>query len=106
MTSAASLYCQSYLTIRKDSGYYYTQSGELRYRGGYGLSVTDMLQWQPKVCWWQPGYIDVTGDSVSRGNFAGYLYSPLIALDRRRNFPDKRILAGEDFKDNPESNSE
>ena len=83
------VYVLSYVPRRVDGSYSVTQSGKIRY--GLGTATSDIEQWNPKNCWWQPGFIDIDGAKTSRGNRAGYWYSPLIAIDRKLNFPDKRL---------------
>src|SRR5688500_12446988 len=52
-----------------------------RFRCSGGLSVTDVDHWQPRFMWWEP-FRDVSGKDTSRGNLLGYVYSPLIRIDR------------------------
>lgn len=88
-------YIISYLPRRSRGSYGLTQAGELRY--GFGLSVSDLEQWSPDGCWWQPSFRDVEGEMTSRGNGRGYFYSPLIALDRRLSFHDRVLFTADDL---------
>jgi hypothetical protein len=74
------LYAAGYLVLTLCGGYHFSQSGEPRYVSG--MSVSDIIEWDPKGLWWQGRYRFAGGEYGSRGNFAGYVYSPLIALDR------------------------
>jgi hypothetical protein len=89
------VYVISYLPRRSSEGYQITQTGNLRYVTG--LSVSDFMQWNPVGCWWQPRYNHVDGKVRSRGNMLGYFYSPLIAVDRKFNYPDLDIFTGEEL---------
>lgn len=92
-------YLISYLPIRARGSYKLTQSGELRY--GFGLSMSDLRQWNPEGCWWQGSFRNIRGEISTRGNSLGYFYCPLIAIDRKFNFPDKVLFTEENFnKDN------
>ena len=74
------LYVLSYVVLSLLGGYVFWQSGELRYK--HGLSVSDIIHWEPSGCVYQHGFRDIHGETVSRGNILGYIYSPLIRLDR------------------------
>ena len=84
-------YLVSYLILSALGGYRFDQSGELRYASA-GLSVSDLVMWHPAGCWYQRRLRGITGDHTSRGNFLGYLYSPLIVLDRALVHRTKRII--------------
>jgi len=77
------LYVCSYVAMSAAGGYSYSQSGRVRYNAGQGLSVSDLVMWHPKWTWYQNEFVDVSGKISSRGNTLGYLYSPLIILDRK-----------------------
>ena len=83
-------YVISYLPRRAEGAYRMTQSGDIRYQ--IGLPVSDLSQWNPNGCWWQPHFRNAQSEPQSRGNSWGYFYSPLITLDRKLSFPDKIIL--------------
>jgi hypothetical protein len=87
------VYIISYLPRRSSEGYQITQTGNLRYETG--ISVSDFMQWNPVGCWWQSRFNNVDGEVQSRGNILGYFYSPLIAVDRKFNYPDLDIYTGE-----------
>ncbi len=74
-------YVVSYCVLSLLGGYYYNQSGEVRYSGG--LAATDLVMYQPRFLGWQPRFRRVDGTYTSRGNTLGYFYSPMIYLDRR-----------------------
>lgn len=77
------IYGSSYCIFSCYGGYRFSQSGSLRYSGGRGLSVSDIVEWSPQGCWYQENFRSITGKVVSRGNEWGYFYAPLIKLDRR-----------------------
>lgn len=79
-------YVVSYLPRRSRGEYCYVASGALRPFGA--SAVADLAQWSPADCWWQSGFKSVSGKVGSRGDSAGYFYSPLIWVDRRWFFPD------------------
>ena len=59
VSSIILLYIMSYLPLRSGGGFKMVQSGETRYNTG--LSVTDIIQWSPKDCWWQPDFKNIYG---------------------------------------------
>ena len=73
------VYVGSYAALSAAGDYQASQTGRLRYFGG--LSVTDVYHWQPKLGYWEP-FHNIYGRDTSRGDLPGYLYSPLIRLDR------------------------
>jgi len=72
-------YVGSYVALSAAGGYRASQTGKLRQVGG--LSVTDVHHWQPRFMVWEP-FRDVSGRETSRGDLLGYLYSPLVRIDR------------------------
>ena len=82
-------YIISYLPFSLNGRYVWTQSGEVRY--SFGLSVTDLEQWQPKWARCQV-FRDISGRLVLRGNILGYFYTPLILIDQKYIHPTKRII--------------
>ncbi len=84
-------YVGSYVVMSAFGGWHASQSGKLRY--DFGFSVTDVVRWQPAGAWWEP-FRDVAGKDTSRGNVTGYLYSPLIRLDRRWIHRDQESFKG------------
>ena len=85
------LYVGVYIVLSCLGGYYYNQSGKLRYPGIL-LAVSDISTWNPKGCWFQYRFINTHGESVSRGNDLGYLFAPLIMLDRRFFHPTEVLI--------------
>ena len=91
------VYAGSYLPRRAAGSYRMTQTGELRLNGVSALS--DLEQWSPDGCWWQPGFKGISGKHSLRSNNLGKFYAPLITLDRKFNFPDRPVdFAGEFMK--------
>jgi hypothetical protein len=85
------LYVGSYLPLSATGDWYYSQTGDHRY--GFGLAMSDIIRWQPRWASWEP-FRDVEGHRTSRGNPLGYLYSPLIRLDRKWFHQDRDIFPG------------
>lgn len=85
------LYVGIYIVLSCMGGYYFNQSGKVRYRS-IGLAVSDISTWNPKGCRFQYQYINLRGESVSRGNELGYLFAPLIMLDRRFFHPTEVLI--------------
>ncbi len=83
------VYIGSYAALSAAGGRQMSQTGKLRY--GFGLAVTDVERWQPAWAYWEP-FRDVSGEDTSRGNFPGYIYSPLIRMDRRLFHPDRNLF--------------
>jgi hypothetical protein len=81
-------YVGSYVAFSAAGDYRASQTGKLRYLGG--LSVTDVYHWQPRFMWWEP-FHDVYGKDTSRGDPLGYLYSPLIRIDRAWRHPSQYL---------------
>lgn len=82
-------YVGSYLALAAAGGWHWSQTGKLRYVGG--LSVSDVERWHPAWAYWEP-FRNIYGVDTSRGNPQGYLYSPLIRLDRRWFHPDRQVF--------------
>ncbi len=74
-------YVGSYCVLSAMGGYYFDQTGEVRY--SFGFAMSDIAMWHPKYAWYQADYSFVTGERRSRGNELGYFYAPLIRMDRR-----------------------
>lgn len=68
-----------YLVLSLTGGYTFTQSGQVRY--GFGLSVSDLQQWQPRFAFCQR-FRQVDGSWTLRANFLGYVFAPMILLDQ------------------------
>ena len=76
---AALIYIGSYCCLSACGEFQFSQSGRVHY--GFGLSVSDILIWQPKFLQWQC-FTNTQGEESTRGNLLGYAYCPLIAIDR------------------------
>lgn len=83
------VYVGSYAALSACGGWYWSQTGELRY--GFGFAVTDVERWFPAWAHWEP-FKEVGGNETSRGNVLGYIYSPLIRLDRAWVHPDREVI--------------
>jgi hypothetical protein len=82
-------YVGSYAVMSAAGDYQASQSGRLRYVTG--PAVTDVYHWQPAMAYWQP-FRDIRGNDTSHGNLLGYVYSPLIRLDRKWRHPSVYIF--------------
>ena len=73
------IYVLTYCVLSAKGSYYWRQSGKLRYN--FGFSVTDMIEWDPygTVFHRQKG---IDGHYFTRTNDPGYLFAPLIYVDR------------------------
>lgn len=85
------LYVGVYIVLSCLGSYYFNQSGELRY-SGILLAVSDISTWNPKGCWFQYRFKNTRGEYVSRSNDLGYLFAPLIMLDRRFFHPTEVLI--------------
>jgi len=74
------VYVGSYCCLSACGGYYFGQSGRVRYN--FGFAVSDVSMWHAKFTRWQR-FQNNRGEEVTRGNTLGYLYCPMIILDRR-----------------------
>src|SRR5438045_1903486 len=82
-------YCGSYIALSAHGGWYFSQTGKLRY--DFGFAISDVERWFRAWAQWEP-FRDVYGNDNSRGNVQGYLYSPLIRIDRAWVHPDRPIF--------------
>jgi hypothetical protein len=80
LVALAGLYIATYAILSMMGGYRFDQSGLVRYGGA--LSASDLEMWHPWGAWFQADFVDVEGKTTSRGNAVGYLFSPLIRVDR------------------------
>jgi peptidoglycan/LPS O-acetylase OafA/YrhL len=72
-------YVLVYVVLSLTGGYIFTQSGQVRY--GFGLSVSDLQQWQPRFAFCQR-FRQVDDSWTLRANFLGYVFAPMILLDQ------------------------
>ena len=91
----ALIYLVNYLPRRSSGSYRWTQSGELRL-GGFS-AMSDLEQWSPEGCWWQPNFKTIAGDYETRSDYWGRVYAPLIKMDRKFNFPDRPAPYAKEF---------
>ena len=73
------VYVGIYIALSAAGEYRPTFSGKRRYT--FGLAVMDRSIWQPNGLRWER-YKSIKGQSDTRGNVPGYLFSPLIVMDR------------------------
>lgn len=73
------LYVAVYAVLSLSGGYVFTQSGQVRY--GFGLSVSDLQQWQPRGAFCQR-FQTFDGSWILRADFLGYVFAPLVLLDQ------------------------
>ncbi|MCA9072832.1 MAG: hypothetical protein KDA84_28105 [Planctomycetaceae bacterium] len=72
-------YVVSYIALSAFGEYRPSPSGKRRY--AFGLAVMDRSLWQPKGMYWSRR-LDLHGESTTEGSLLGYLYFPLIVVDR------------------------
>ncbi|WP_339685643.1 hypothetical protein [Gimesia maris] len=84
-------YVSVYIVLSCLGGYDFNQSGKVRYHSS-GLAVSDISTWTPKGCRFQYRFKNTRGEYVSRGNEPGYLFAPLIMLDRRFFHPNEVLI--------------
>jgi hypothetical protein len=83
------IYLGTYVVLSACGGWHWSQTGSLRYSSGFAIS--DVQRWCPAWAHWEP-FRDVYGTDTSRGNVLGYIYSPLIRLDRAWVHPDRQVV--------------
>ncbi|MHC4474706.1 MAG: WG repeat-containing protein [Planctomycetota bacterium] len=74
------VYVGSYCILSALGRYIFTQSGNYRY--SFGLSVTDIVQWQPKYAFGQR-FLNIAGKDTFRAGPLGLFYLPLILFDQK-----------------------
>jgi len=89
------LYVGAYVTLSLCGGYVLTQTGEWRY--SWGLSVSDVMQWQPKFVFCQR-FKQIDGSRGLRADFMGYIFVPMVLLDQKYVHKPVRILESESGK--------
>jgi hypothetical protein len=85
----ATAYLGSYAVLSANGNWNWSQTGNKRYASG--LAVSDVERWHPAYARWER-YTSVDGSARSRGNIIGYIFSPLIRLDRAFWHPDKSLF--------------
>ena len=83
------VYVGSYVVLSARGDWYWSQTGKLRY--DFGFAVSDVERWFPARAHWEP-FRDIHGDDTSRGDLPGYLFSPLIRIDRAWIHPDRQVF--------------
>lgn len=83
------LYVGSCICLSAAGEYRFSQTGKRRYT--FGLSMTDVIHWYPKWLYWEP-FRNVYDVDTIRGNFLGYVYSPLIRIDRAWFHPSNHFF--------------
>lgn len=84
------VYVGSYVALAAGGAWTWSQTGKRR-PSPTALSVADVQRWQPRWARWEP-FRDVYGQDTSRGNALGYVYSPLIRLDRAWLHADRELF--------------
>lgn len=82
------IYVGVYLYLSWNGAYRFNQTGQVRYRS-IGMATSDIVIWTPQGCWFQYKFKNIKGEYVSRGNELGYLFAPLIMIDRKWFHPTK-----------------
>jgi len=76
---SAAIYLIAYVVLSHYGAYMLTQSGEVRW--GFGLSASDIEQWQPRFVLCQR-FHNIDGGTSLRANPLGYIFAPLVLLDQ------------------------
>lgn len=84
-------YIGVYIVLTANGSWALSQTGNVRY--GFGLAASDVQHWSPVGVRWER-FRTITGETSSRANVLGYLFSPLIRLDRAWLHPDREVFAG------------
>lgn len=87
-----SVYVLVYVVLSMSGGYVFTQSGQVRY--DFGLSVSDIQQWQPRFAFCQR-FRKLDGSWTLRANYPGYCFAPLILLDQALVHQTVRLIEPE-----------
>lgn len=90
------LYIGIYCALSSMGDYRLDQSGKVRF--GDRFAMSDLRMWHPKFAWFQNGFEDVSGKISTRGDICGYIFSPMIILDRTLIHKTDTILKPEEFK--------
>ena len=77
---AAVAYIASYTVLSMCGEQVYCQTGKVRY--GMGFAVSDIAHWHPYGVYWEP-FVYVSGQHGFRADPVGWVYAPLIWMDRR-----------------------
>ena len=77
--AALAVYVIAYIPLSYFGAYRVDMSG--RQRWPTGLALMDAEYWQPRGMYFRI-YKDISGNTVPSGNLLGWLYSPLILVDR------------------------
>jgi len=89
MLSALAAYVVSYVILSLCGAYEFGQSGKMRY--SFGLSVSDIEQWQPRFVHCRI-FQQVDGTTTLQANPLGYVFAPAILLDQKLFHPTKWIF--------------
>jgi hypothetical protein len=77
--SVLAAYLLVYIVFSLFGSYAMVQSGKLRYRSG--LSISDLFEYMPYAMWYHEMLL-IDGSIVIDKDLGGWLYAPLIRLDR------------------------
>jgi hypothetical protein len=83
------LYVGVYLVLSATGRYQPDMSG--RRRWSFGLALIDVDHWQPRGMYFR-GFINVRGEPEVDANVLGWVYAPMIWLDRWLVHPSHEIL--------------
>lgn len=84
------LYVGTYIALSFTGGYRVASTGNARIPL-LSVSIPDSQQWQPK-------YLELevmktgSGSWTTNGNLGGYIFSPLILIDRKLWHPNKELI--------------
>ena len=89
VAAAFAVYLGSYAILSATGEYVPATSGETRWFNGLG--VTDIRIWQPRFCHWHR-WKSASGEMTFDANPGGYLYLPLILIDRAILHPTEKYF--------------
>jgi hypothetical protein len=84
------LYVASYSILSFNGRYLMRPSGEVRYRSS-GMAAFDLFLWHPTAVNWERRR-SVSGEFIIDADLLGWLYFPLLAMDRRWVHPTVNIF--------------
>lgn len=83
------VYVGTYCLLSWNGRYWYRPSGEVRY--GSGLAAFELAQWSPYGITFECRH-GVDGKYITDGGVFGFIYSPLIYVDRRLVHKTRRYI--------------
>jgi hypothetical protein len=88
--SAVATYFLLYLVLSWFGGWHFSQTGKVRYQGA-GLAASDVVRFSPAGVRWER-FTTIGNEEITRANLLGYIYSPLLRVERTWIRPDRVIF--------------